>query len=114
MPSRPAGRPSIATKTTVWPSRAQCFGPFGERAGVDAELARAALRLPSATARPSTRPLTPLPVSDWNASAGVSLRARARRAAAAIAAARGCSLPLEAGGQAEQLGLVLAGGGHDR
>src|SRR5439155_1485005 len=48
-------------------------------------------RLPSATVRPRTTPVTPLPVTEWKPSTGAGSMPRAR-APATIAAARGCSL----------------------
>ena len=55
MPSRPAGRPSITTKTTVWPSRRRSSARSARAPGRLPSSCRSAW-LPIATDRPSTWP----------------------------------------------------------
>ena len=75
----PSRRPAAASRPWLPARRARC--------------PRSCIRprLPSATAWPSTVPVTPLPVTDWKSAGSASGRPRSR-AAATIAAASGCSL----------------------
>ena len=89
-PISPAALPSTATNIIVWPSAR----PDSAASTSESTLTWASsmsLRLPRRTATPSTRALTPLPVTDSNASTDESWILRAS-APATIAAARGCSL----------------------
>ena len=69
--------------------------------------------LPTATARPSTRPCTPRPVRDWNCSADGMREPALPGAGGDRRGERMLAASFQAGGQAEQLGLVLAGRRHD-
>ena len=111
MPSKPAGRPSIATKTTVCPSRRRSSAPVAEIARIDAQLVEE--RLGCRSPRPGPRPTRRRPCRcAMERLGGVEHAAPARGRPSAIAAASGCSLAsFEAGGQAQQLGFVLAGVG---
>ena len=88
---RPAGRSSTARNTTVCPSRRSASARAVEVPGVDAERLQE-LAFPSATRRPSTRPVTPCPGSTRKSAASSSASPRSR-AAATMAPASGCSLP---------------------
>ena len=81
--------------------RAAAPRPALRRASASTPRSCSSSALPSATARPSTVPVTPLPVTDAKSVDVAAARARARCAAATIAAASGCSLDaFEAGAQA--------------
>ena len=60
----PAGLPSTATNSAVAPSLPQRLGLRGQRARRRRRAPSISAALPSATARPSTVPVTPLPVID--------------------------------------------------
>ncbi len=64
-PSSPAGLPSTARNMTVLPC---CLNASALAAMPEGSIPRVSMRawLPSATGRPSTLPVTPLPVTDWN------------------------------------------------
>ncbi len=58
-----AGGPAVdGDKHHRLPLAAQRLGRLGQGARVDPQVLHAELRLPRATCRPSTRPVTPLPV----------------------------------------------------
>ena len=82
-PMSPAGRPSIATNMTVWPSW-RCASAAAEAASMrNAERLHHALDCRAPLRGPSIRPLTPCPVTDLKSSAVVerqlALFARRRR-----------------------------------
>ena len=90
MPRRPAGFPSIATKTTVCPSERSASALSRSAPGSTPISARSAA-LPTATSLPSTVPRTPFPVTLLNSAERGSAKPR-DSAPSRIAAARGCSL----------------------
>ena len=90
-PSSPTGMPLAATNTMVWPSprRASARSASGPSATPRSFMSA---RFPSATARPSTVPRTPFPVTPSNPE--TLARATPRTSLpCTIAAASGCSLP---------------------
>ena len=90
-PSSPAGCPSTATNITVCPSARSSSARAASGPGSTRSCCSNA-RLPSATAWPSTVPVTPLPLIAWK-SAGFEQVHASRRGPATIAPASGCSLP---------------------
>ena len=87
---RPATAPSTAANSTVCPS-ARSVSARSARVLAPTPCSSSSFRLPSATARPATRPRTPRPVDDSKDSAG-SWGTPRDSAPRTIAAASGCSL----------------------
>ena len=110
----PAGRPSTATNTTVCPSRRRLPRPARrDRPGSTPERSEE-LRVAERDRRPSTLPATPCPghrLGSPPPARSASPRSARRRDDGRRE--RMLAPPLEARGQAQELGLVVARQGHD-
>ena len=89
--TRPAISPSSTTNMTVSPSSRRALA-LAVNAPASSPNSRIIAKLPSATALPSTTPLTPLPVTASKSRASSILTSRSS-APLTIASAKGCSDP---------------------